>query len=35
MQPYFAKGAIADGIVHAVARVGQELHTHFPTEVQA
>ena len=35
MQPYFARDAIADGIVHAVARVGRELHAHFPAEPQA
>jgi uncharacterized membrane protein len=26
---YFAHGAIADGIVHAVGRVGEALHAHF------
>jgi len=35
MRPYFARDAIADGIVHAIARVGRELHAHFPAEPQA
>jgi uncharacterized membrane protein len=34
MKPYFARDAIADGIIHAVARVGRELHAHFATEAQ-
>ncbi len=28
-RPFFARGAIADGIVHAVGRVGDALHAHF------
>jgi uncharacterized membrane protein len=28
-QPYFARGALADGAVHAVGRVGEALHAHF------
>lgn len=30
MQPYFAGGRTTDAIVHAVRRVGAELHRHFP-----
>ncbi|MEO6834642.1 MAG: DUF5130 family protein [Candidatus Tumulicola sp.] len=29
-RPYFARGAVADGVVHAVGRVGEALHAHFP-----
>jgi uncharacterized membrane protein len=29
-RPYFARGAIAEGVVHAVGRVGEVLHAHFP-----
>jgi len=35
MQPYFARDAIADGIVHAVTRLGGALHAHFLAEPQA
>jgi uncharacterized membrane protein len=30
MQPAFANGKVADAIVHAVDRIGRELHAHFP-----
>lgn len=29
-QPYLARGGIADGAVHAVGRIGEALHAHFP-----
>jgi uncharacterized membrane protein len=35
MRPYFARDAIADGIVHAIERVGRELRAHFPAEPRA
>ena len=35
MQPYFARDAIADGIVHAITRLGVALHAHFLAEPQA
>lgn len=35
MQPYFARDAIADGIVHAVKRLGVALRAHFPAEPTA
>jgi uncharacterized membrane protein len=35
MKPYFARDAIADGIVHAVTRLGRELHAHFLAEPKA
>jgi uncharacterized membrane protein len=28
-QPYFARGALTEGVVHAVGRVGEALHAHF------
>ncbi len=28
-QPYFARGAIFEGIQHAVERLGEALHSHF------
>ena len=28
-RPYFARGAVSEGIVYAVGRLGQALHTHF------
>ena len=28
-QPYFARGATTDGILHAVNRIGSALQTHF------
>lgn len=28
-RPFFARGAITDGIVYAVGRVGEALHAHF------
>jgi uncharacterized membrane protein len=28
--PYFARGDAIGGITHAIARVGQALHAHFP-----
>ena len=27
---YFKRGSFADGIVHAVGRIGEALHAHFP-----
>lgn len=29
-QPYLARGDISDGAVHAVGRIGEALHAHFP-----
>lgn len=29
-EPYFARGALLDGIVHAVSRAGEALRAHFP-----
>jgi uncharacterized membrane protein len=31
MRPFFARNAIADGIVHAIGRLGTALHAHFAT----
>jgi uncharacterized membrane protein len=28
-RPYFARGAITDGIIYAVGRIGEALHSHF------
>lgn len=28
--PYFARGDVTGGIKHAIERVGEALHTHFP-----
>jgi uncharacterized membrane protein len=28
-RPYFARGAVTDGIVHAIGRIGEALHDHF------
>ncbi len=28
-QPYFARGAVCDGIVYAVDRLGEAMHSHF------
>ena len=28
-RPYFARGATAEGITHAVGRLGEQLHAHF------
>ena len=28
-QPYFAKGDVVDGILFAIARIGEALHGHF------
>jgi uncharacterized membrane protein len=30
MQPYFARAEIADGAIHAIGRIGEALHAHFP-----
>lgn len=30
MQPYFKRNRIADGVVHAVTRIGSELQRFFP-----
>ncbi len=30
MRPYFARNRSADAVVHAVERIGKELHIHFP-----
>lgn len=32
MRPYFAQGKTADGIIHAIERIGQELHRYFPEQ---
>lgn len=29
-QPYFARGAVSDGILHAVRRLGEAFHANFP-----
>jgi uncharacterized membrane protein len=29
-QPYFARGALSEGVIVAVVRVGEALKTHFP-----
>lgn len=34
-QPYFARGAIEEGISHAVARIGAALREHFPKPSEA
>jgi uncharacterized membrane protein len=35
-QPYFARGAVADGITYAIGRIGAALHQHFAeSEVEA
>ena len=34
-QPYFARGAIDEGILHAVARIGGALREYFPEPVEA
>ncbi len=31
MEPYLARNDLDAGIVHAVARIGSELHAHFAT----
>ena len=28
-QPYFSRGAVCDGVVHAIERIGGALHAHF------
>jgi uncharacterized membrane protein len=28
-RPYFTRGALTEGIVHSVGRVGEALHAHF------
>jgi uncharacterized membrane protein len=33
-EPYFARGALLDGIVHAVDRAGAVLRAHFPETAQ-
>ena len=33
-EPYFARGAVLDGIVYAVGRAGNALRAHFPDAVQ-
>lgn len=30
MRPYFARGAVYDGIVRGIERIGDVLHAHFP-----
>ena len=30
-EPYFARGALRDGVIHAVGRLGEALRAHFPT----
>lgn len=34
-QPYFARGAIEEGVLHAVSRIGAALHEYFPEPVEA
>lgn len=34
-QPYFARGAVEEGVLHAVARIGAALHEYFPEPVEA
>ena len=34
-QPYFARGATEEGVLHAVARLGAALHEYFPEPVEA
>ncbi|HEY6327139.1 MAG TPA: TPM domain-containing protein [Candidatus Cybelea sp.] len=29
-EPYFARGAVRDGIIYAVGRLGEALRAHFP-----
>jgi len=31
-QPYFARGDTRDGVLHAVGRIGEALHAHFPAD---
>ncbi len=28
--PYFARGEVSEGVVHAIKRIGEALHGHFP-----
>ena len=35
MREYFARGATADAILHAVNRLGEALRTHFSTDERA
>ena len=35
MRPKFAAGDITGGIEHAVERIGEELHAHFPAAPQS
>ena len=30
MRPFFAKNDLRGGILHAIERIGRELHTYFP-----
>lgn len=34
-QPYFARGATEEGVLHAVARIGAALREYFPEPVEA
>jgi uncharacterized membrane protein len=34
-QPYFARGAVDEGVLHAVARIGSALREYFPEPVEA
>ena len=33
-RPYFARGEVSEGIVHAIRRLGEALHGHFPEAEQ-
>ena len=33
-EPYFARGALLDGIVYAIGRAGEALRAHFPDAVR-
>jgi uncharacterized membrane protein len=35
MQPYFARGEMTQGLVHAIERVGEKLREHFSAQVLA
>jgi uncharacterized membrane protein len=34
-RPYFSRGALEDGVLHAVARIGAALHEYFPEPIEA
>ncbi len=33
MQPFFARGEMTEGLLHGIARVGEQLRLHFPSEI--